>query len=339
MKRSLILLLTGQVFLLSAGVGLVSGAGFNKKPIADVSARCRSGKVATCIEAGNRYRFGQNAPMDVLLAAEHYKIVCQGKEDYGCKSLHEIGLEFLRGKNHLGKKAAEDHRKAADFFELSCAGGYGPGCTSLGVAFRDGDGLEKDPIRATELFVLGCEEGSRRGCRLAGNEFVGSDLTRARPLYGKGCRWEDSASCAALGKIYRDGAGVAPDAKQAFDFFLQSCNRGPGSNNSEGCYSLARMYDEGKGVGKDRVEAVRLYRMACSQTRPKRAEACVRLAQAYKEGDGIAFDANGAAQFFRQACDLGSDKGCVEWHLDTCNRLGQPSSCEWLEKKGKSINK
>ena len=127
---------------------------------------------------------------------------------------------------------------------------------------------------------------------------------------------------------------MSPDAKQAFGFFLQSCSRGPGSNNSQGCYSLARLYDEGKGVGKDRAEAVRLYRMACSQTRPKQAEACIRLAQAYKEGDGIAFDANGAAQFFRQACELGSDEGCVEWHLDTCNRLGQPSSCEWLKKKG-----
>jgi TPR repeat protein len=94
------------------------------------------------------------------------------------------------------------------------------------------------------------------------------------------------------------------------------------------------MYDTGSGTTQNRIEAVRLYRMACSQTRPKKGDACFELALAYRNGDGIAADANGANQFFRQSCDLGVEKGCIEWHRDDCNRLGQPQACAWLDKKG-----
>ena len=81
-------------------------------------------------------------------------------------------------------------------------------------------------------------------------------------------------------------------------------------------------------------ELVRLYRQACTVLRPKVAGACSLLARAYKDGDGIRADANAAGQYYRQACELGSKEACLEWHLDTCNRLRQPASCNWLEKQG-----
>ncbi len=96
MKRSLILLFACKVILLSTRVGFAAGVGFNNKPIADVSARCRSGKVVNCIEAGNRYRFGQNAPMDALLAVEHYEIACRGEDDYQSHVCHGGGILTAR---------------------------------------------------------------------------------------------------------------------------------------------------------------------------------------------------------------------------------------------------
>ncbi|MDH4283616.1 MAG: hypothetical protein OEV36_13250, partial [Myxococcales bacterium] len=65
-------------------------------PIEAVSAGCRGGETAKCLEAGNRYRNGQNAPMDPAFAATHYHLACKsGVYEYGCKALHEIGIEFL----------------------------------------------------------------------------------------------------------------------------------------------------------------------------------------------------------------------------------------------------
>lgn len=331
-RRALVLVLVCLATLPPLRTPVAEGAA--NTPIAALSAACRDGKAGACLEAGNRYRFGQNAPLDPALAAEHYDLACRGGQEYGCKSLHEVGIGFLRGKDHRGKNAVEDHGKAAKLFELSCSGGYGPGCTSLGEAFVAGDGVTKSAARATELFVLGCDKGSRRGCRLAGDAFVGTDVAEAREFYEQGCRREDAASCAALGRLHLEGQGAPKDAKRAFDYFLRSCDKAPGSNDAEGCFSLARMYDTGSGGKKDREEAVRLYRQVCTVLRPKKAEACYLLAQAFKGGDGIGFDANAAGQYFRQACELGSDEGCREWRLDSCNRLGDPASCGWLEKRG-----
>jgi len=317
-------------------LAIVSGsaAAADLSPVEAVSAKCREGNADRCLEAGNRYRFGQNAPMDPGLAAEHYHLACAGGYEYACKALHQVGIALLRGRDHRGRKATEDHGKAAEVFDLSCAGNYGPGCTSLGEAFRAGDGVAKNAVRATELFILGCEKGSSRGCRLAGEALTGTDLAGATTFYEKGCRWKDSASCAVLGRMHLEGAAAPEDAKRAFDYFLQSCNKAPGSNDAGGCFSLARMYDQGTGVQKDRAEAIRLYRQACTVLRPKVAGACSLLARAYKDGDGIRADANAAGQYYRQACELGSKEACLEWHLDTCNRLRQPASCNWLEKQG-----
>lgn len=322
-------------FLAMSTVRAGVAAAADLAPIDAVSASCKSGENAKCLEAGNRYRFGQGAKMDAALAADHYRLACKaGVYEYGCKALHQIGIGFLKGKDHRGRKATEDHGKAAEVFDYSCAGNYGPGCTSLGKAFLEGDGVAKNAIRANELFILGCEKGSRIGCRKAGDARAHADPAGARTFYEKGCRWKDSASCAALGRIHLEGAEVQKDAKRAFDYFRQSCNQAPGSNDSAGCFSLARMYDEGKGVEKSRAEAIRLYRQACTVLRPKEAGACLLLARAYREGDGIKSDANAAGQYFRQACELGSEEGCVAWHVDTCNRLGQPASCKLLEGKG-----
>jgi TPR repeat protein len=301
-------------------------------PVETLLEECRAGEMSQCRVAGNRYRFGTNAPRDLALAAECYGRICENGDESGCKSLYDIGYNHLTGKDHLGKEIPQNYKIAMDLFDISCSGNYGPSCTALGEGYTNGQGVNKDPAKGLSLYVKGCETGSPRGCLYAGNHYAKQDFATAKPYYEKACGWENTHACAALGRYYFDNKAGGQSDPLALEYLLKSCSGTVSTNDSNGCYTLARMYKTGRGTPKNLSEAVVYFRRACYLSRPKHAEGCVKLAQAYQTGRGIEKDANGAHEYFRQACGLGNPTGCLEMHKDRCKRLGQPDSCKWLKK-------
>lgn len=61
-----------------------------------------------------------------------------------------------------------------------------------------------------------------------------------------------------LGVLYRDGDGVAKDAKRAVLWFRRSAENG----YAFGMFNLAAMYSEGTGVARDDIEAYKWFRIA-----------------------------------------------------------------------------
>ncbi len=328
MKQSIFfLMLAGLVPALTAcSISSMMDMELNSAPIEEVLEDCRDGDLNQCRLAGNRYRSGNNAPKDLDLAVECYSIACEKGEMYECEELYEIGFDFL-----VGKQTAEDLVRTMNLFDISCAGGYGPACTTLGEGYMEGRGVKKDPAKAFPLYLRGCDTGSARGCSYAGDHYMKSDVQRAQSIYEKACDWDDTYGCAALGSFYLEGKGGEQDDQLAYEYFLKSCNKNPSNSNSAGCLALGQLYATGRGVAQDKTEAVRYYRLACYVSRPKQPAACVKLAQACRVGEGVDKDDNCAHEYFRRACDLGSEEGCLGMHQERCTRFGQAYSCNWLK--------
>lgn len=299
-------------------------------PVTELLEACRKGDVSACQWAGNRYHYGQNAPVDYQLAEECYQRACSSDPKLGCKGLYQIGFAYL-----AGKKVAKNPTKARQLFEPACAQGYGPACTDLASLYQKGKGVEVDTAKAVDLYIQGCQAkaGSPQGCWKAGDSLRDSDPLKAKDFYTKGCNWDNAHACYGLGRLFHDGTGVPQDLALAAEYLTKSCSFTPGDNDLAGCYLIGMLVHEGKGVAQDKVAATKYFRLGC-MTRNKNAEACYHLAMAYKTGDAGKKDANAAWNYFRDACEGGHKQGCLEMHRDMCYRLKQPSSCQWLKKRG-----
>ncbi|WRD59221.1 sel1 repeat family protein [Helicobacter pylori] len=97
----------------------------------------------------------------------------------------------------LGIKSYEkqDFSKAKGYFEKACGLNNGGGCGALGTLYNDGEGAEKNLIKAAYL-------------------------------YSKACELKESFGCGALGALYYNGDGVKQDSKKAAALFEKACKLG-----------------------------------------------------------------------------------------------------------------
>jgi serine/threonine protein kinase len=114
-------------------------------------------------------------------------------------------------------------------FEQACSGGNGDACLHLGGLYKEGQGVERNYLRASEFLSKGCDAGS-------------------------------PGACNDLGVMYEDGEGVKRDYVQAATLFTKACD----ANNATSCGSLGFMYSEGHGVEKNSETARKLFNKACS---------------------------------------------------------------------------
>jgi hypothetical protein len=128
--------------------------------------------------------------------------------------------------------ALPDHsndEQALSQYEVACRANLGEGCLGAGTLLL-GHWIDKEPARAVALLLRACDLGVPRGCALAAEQhsdvvaraelderacllghvssckkaadaLLSADQSRARRLYEVGCRAEDSAACADLGRI------------------------------------------------------------------------------------------------------------------------------------------
>ncbi|MGT0071332.1 tetratricopeptide repeat protein [Helicobacter pylori] len=97
----------------------------------------------------------------------------------------------------LGIKSYEkqDFSKAKGYFEKACDLNNGSGCNGLGVLYNDGEGVEKNLIKAAYL-------------------------------YSKACELKEGDGCGTLGGLYYNGDGVKQDSKKAAALFEKACKLG-----------------------------------------------------------------------------------------------------------------
>jgi TPR repeat protein len=120
---------------------------------------------------------------------------------------------------------------------------------------------------------------------------------------------------ALLGIMYREGKGVAVDAKQAAYWFVKAAAQG----HRAAQFALADMYDEGDGVPKDEVKAAKLRHLSACQGFPQ-AQAALGLS--YELGKGVPRNRQAAIYWLDQAAKQGVDE--AHWISDWLKRPDTP---------------
>jgi TPR repeat protein len=147
-------------------------------------------------------------------------------------------------------------------------------CTTLGIIYYEGKGIEANPTRGVEIFRSACLNDSARACiKLADlyrTAVLNDDPAAEAVLYTRACNAGANRGCLGAGRAYIDGRGVERNPAFASKFFTRVCDLG----NAEACLELAKLYDRGDGIKKDETRALALYTKACQLGL---GEACVTV--------------------------------------------------------------
>ncbi|GAA6833095.1 hypothetical protein VN1218_07970 [Helicobacter pylori] len=60
----------------------------------------------------------------------------------------------------------QDFSKARKYFERACELNSGGGCAALGDLYYDGEGVEKNLIKAAQFYSKACKLGDRKACEM-----------------------------------------------------------------------------------------------------------------------------------------------------------------------------
>jgi TPR repeat protein len=210
---------------------------------------------------------------------------------------------------------------------------------ALGVLYRDGIGITKDPGKSVELLRRASDKGLAGAQYGLGNSYetgqgVAKDFTKAAALYQKAADQNHAAAQNDLGVLYQFGTGVTQDLSRAAELYKKSADQG----YAEGETSLGVLYTKGLGVPKDFTKAANLYQKAADRGSRRAqnnlgvlyqygtgvtknlskaaalyqeaaaqgfAEAQNNLGILYKNGLGVTQDINKAAELYRKAADQG----------------------------------
>jgi uncharacterized protein len=167
------------------------------------SKGCEAEYPVACFHVARAHETGRGTPASVDKAAHFYEGVCATDptnrtgyptvEEAVATACFNLGTMKLRG---LG-----DIREGRRLVELGCTRGNADSCTAWGVALGQGLGSEPaDAKRAAELFQRGCESGSLDGCyNLAlayrDGDGVPRNKLRADEIFSKACAMGSDAAC------------------------------------------------------------------------------------------------------------------------------------------------
>lgn len=198
----------------------------------------------------------------------------------------------------------QDFATAAQRFEWACRLRLPTGCYSLGILYRNGQGVPVDYARAAKLYRSACDRGVMDGCTNLGVlhlKGLGGPVDReaAQQLFIKACDY-DVMAC--------NNAGTTADEldrpEQAVTYWGRACD----GMDYGACFSLGQAYHHGRGVKADERESERYLQKACDGGE---AVACFNLGVNAHLGALGEKQPPRARELFGRACDLGYAMGCV----------------------------
>jgi len=156
----------------------------------------------------------------------------------------------------------------------------------LGKCFRDGIGVDADPVESMTWLTKAAEAGNGEAlyllgqCYRYGSNGVKTDAKRAFELFARAAGRSHPAACTELGNAYVLGDGCKADYLQASKYYMRAASLGdPG-----GMYSLGAAYDRGAfGITKDRAKAVHWYIRAARAGRPDARKRLAELGVSWKQ--------------------------------------------------------
>jgi TPR repeat protein len=176
-------------------------------------------------------------------------------------------------------------------------------------------GQDDTPILEDDAaFDRAClEAGHARACGALGSALQSSagarpaDAGRVRALLVASCPETDPspAGCAALARVYEDGAGVQRDRTLAVRYYGRAC----GAGVADACARRGHLLLDGSGVRRDEAAALSDFESGC---RLADASACLGAGDLLVRGSPlITADPARARTSYATACGLGAPQGCL----------------------------
>ena len=185
--------------------------------------------------------------------------------------------------------ARYDETKALALFQKACSGGNDAGCSGLGGAYEDGEGVPENVVKAAQLYLQSCRGGYADACDNLGDLFdrgagVPNDRQKGFALHVRACNMASSQACTTLGEMYEKGKDVPKNLATAIGYYGMACDAGEAAN----CGDLGDRYMTGEGGFQiDKPMGTRFYLRACNLGY---SSSCGELAKAYETGSGVAKD-------------------------------------------------
>jgi TPR repeat protein len=187
----------------------------------------------------------------------------------------------------VGTDVDKDPAKAVPWFLKAAKQGFAKTYFNLGAAYYNGDGVAVNDLDSCVWFMLSADAGDERG-----QEALARNRQELSPARMKTC--ELMAATA-----YLTGDLVKQDYSKAMAGFLNLANEGDGPAREK----LAYMYDRGLGVAKDEQQSFDwLKRSADVNYVP----AIFELGYSYETGHDTAIDLDKARKLYEKAASRGS---------------------------------
>ena len=209
-----------------------------------------------------------------------------------------------------GEGLKKDYETAVILFEQLVANDNPYGKYMMGVCYEDGNGKEKDTIKATELFEEAfkeikpmADEGNAQAQlyigRMYGNGFyVSKNIEEAAKWFRKAAEQGYADAQCNLGVCYQYGNGVTQSHEEAVKWYRKAAEQGDARSQC----NYGWCYETGNGVSQSYEEAVKWYRKAAEQGD---AYAQYNLGLCYESGHGVTKSITEAVKWYRKAAEQG----------------------------------
>ena len=162
-------------------------------------------------------------------------------------------------------RARATPRRPPIFLKKACELNLAPACLDYAAAWRSGEGVKRDPLKAVPLYQKACDGSVAEACaQLAGMFAAGKEVEKhlghAAELYGRAC---DGGHRRLLRPARRDVRRGLADAEATWRRRPPSTTRAARAGDATSCGRLAAMLRDGRGVPRDMAKAAALARKSC----------------------------------------------------------------------------
>ena len=176
---------------------------------------------------------------------------------------------------------------------------------SLGVFYEEGNGVERDYVKARYWYKRAAENGNIKAQTAIGFIYekgngVEKNYAEAIYWYKKAAEQGDVKIQTYLGCLYYMGQGIDKDYSQAALWFKKAAEQGDAFAQCQ----FGIMYMNGEGVKKDYAQAVGWLKQAAEKGN---ANAQSHLGFSFQEGYGVPKDYSKAAYWYKMAAEQGND--------------------------------
>jgi TPR repeat protein len=211
--------------------------------------------------------------------------------------------------------APKNDAQAFEWYAEAAAAGFPPAEQSLGFAYLNGHGTQRDPLQAAHWYSLAAAQGLPNAQNALGFMYlsgigVAQDNVHAVQWFAKAAAQNLPLAENNLANAFETGSGVTQNYQQAALWFTRAALQGePNAQNS-----LGYLYYTGLGVPRDVTKSARLFAAAAAAGIPA---AEVNLGLSFATGNGVPKNPVTAATWCYRAAAAGAPNATAALALIT----------------------